>query len=41
LDHVRKIVKFSADPIEDHERASDDPPPDERAIASEEGAFGT
>ena len=37
LDHVRKIVKFSADPVEDHERASDDPAPDERAIASEEG----
>jgi RNA polymerase sigma-70 factor (ECF subfamily) len=30
-------VKFSTDPIEDHERASDDPPPDERAMVSEEG----
>ena len=37
LDHVRKIVKFSADPVEDHERASDDPAPDERAMVSEEG----
>jgi len=30
-------VKFSADPVEDHERASDDPAPDERAMVSEEG----
>ena len=37
LDHVRKIVKFSTDPVEDHERASDNPAPDERAMVSEEG----
>lgn len=37
LDHVRKIVKFSADPVEEHDRACGDPAPDERAMASEEG----
>ena len=37
LDHVRKIVKFSTDSFEDHDRISDDPAPDERAMVSEEG----
>ncbi|MBU3665830.1 MAG: sigma-70 family RNA polymerase sigma factor [Chthoniobacterales bacterium] len=37
LDHRRKILKFSADPIEDNDQASDDPAPDIRVIANEEG----
>ena len=37
LDHVRKVVKFSADPIEEFDKACDNPPPDEHAMASEEG----
>lgn len=37
LDHVRKIVRLSPDPIEDHNQVSGDPAPDERAMASEEG----
>ena len=32
LDHIRKVVKFSADSVEDHDRASEDPSPDERAM---------
>ena len=37
LDHIRKVVKFSADSVEDHDRASEDPSPDEHAMATEEG----
>jgi RNA polymerase sigma-70 factor (ECF subfamily) len=37
LDSMRKVVKFSADSVEDHDRASEDPSPDERAMATEEG----
>ena len=37
LDHVRKIVKFSPDPVEDHDFADGDPGPDARAMAVEEG----
>jgi len=36
LDHRRKIVRFSTDPVED-DRASEDPSPDTRAMAAEEG----
>ncbi len=37
LDHIRKVVKFSADSVEEHDRVSEDPSPDERAMATEEG----
>jgi RNA polymerase sigma factor (sigma-70 family) len=37
LDHVRKIVKFSSEPVEDHDCADDHPSPDVRAMVSEEG----
>jgi RNA polymerase sigma-70 factor (ECF subfamily) len=37
LDHIRKFVKFSADSVEEHDRVSEDPSPDERAMATEEG----
>lgn len=37
LDHIRKIVKFSQDPVDD-DRACGDPSPDARAMASEEGS---
>jgi RNA polymerase sigma-70 factor (ECF subfamily) len=37
LDHVRKIVKFSPDPVEDHDCADGNPGPDARAMAVEEG----
>ena len=37
LDHVRKIIKFSPDPVEDHDCADGDPAPDDRAMVSEEG----
>jgi RNA polymerase sigma factor (sigma-70 family) len=37
LDHVRKIVKFSPNPVEDHDCADDHPAPDAKAIAVEEG----
>lgn len=37
LDHLRKVVKFSADSVEEHDRVSEDPSPDERAMATEEG----
>jgi RNA polymerase sigma-70 factor (ECF subfamily) len=30
-------VKFSADSVEEHDRVSEDPSPDERAMATEEG----
>ena len=36
LDHVRKIVKFSPDPVEDHDCADGNPSPDARAMAVEE-----
>ena len=36
LDHRRKIVRFSTDPVED-DRASEYPSPDTRAMAAEEG----
>ncbi len=36
LDHRRKIVRFSTDPVED-DRASEDPSPDTSAMAAEEG----
>jgi RNA polymerase sigma-70 factor (ECF subfamily) len=37
LDHVRKIVKFSSDPVEDHDCADGNPGPDARSMAVEEG----
>ena len=37
LDHVRKIVKFSSDPVDDHDCADGNPGPDARAMAVEEG----
>jgi len=37
LDHVRKIVKFSPDSVEDHDCADANPSPDERAMVSEDG----
>jgi len=37
FDHVRKIVKFSPDPVEDHDCADGNPGPDARAMAVEEG----
>lgn len=37
LDHVRKIIKFSPDPLENDDHASDAPGPDEQAMAGEDG----
>jgi RNA polymerase sigma-70 factor (ECF subfamily) len=37
LDHVRKIVKFTLEPVEDHDPVSEERPPDEQAMSSEEG----
>lgn len=36
LDHIRKIVKFSPDPVEDHDKASEERGPDEQAITNED-----
>ena len=36
LDHVRKIVKFTLEPVEDHDPVSEERPPDEQAMSSEE-----
>lgn len=38
LDHCRKIVRFSQDPV-DENRASDDPSPAAEAVAAEDGAL--
>jgi RNA polymerase sigma-70 factor (ECF subfamily) len=37
LDHVRKIIKFSPDHLENDDQASDDPGPDEQVMTSEDG----
>jgi|LakMenEpi03Aug12_release.lakeMendotaPanAssembly.Ray.scaffolds.fasta_scaffold590034_2 RNA polymerase sigma-70 factor (ECF subfamily) len=36
LDHVRKIVKFTPEAVEDHDPASEERSPDEQAMTSEE-----
>jgi RNA polymerase sigma factor (sigma-70 family) len=36
IDHRRKVVRFSAEPIEDMDLASGEPGPDRRAIAEDE-----
>ena len=36
LDHRRKIVRFSTEPIEDMDFASSEPGPDRRAVAAED-----